>query len=372
LQKNSKGFTIIELAIAIIIMALLLSGASSLLMNYIRQSENKTNNYTLDIVQDSLHLYFENRGKLPCPANLDSAPDSAEFGKALQLDCGTAPTSSGTFRVNGTGGKKVRIGALPTRDLNIPDKFMVDATGSRILYAVTEEAASPGLFDPAGGAISVVDSNDNTLITPAGKAHYVLVSFGRDRLGSYNINGYLSGSCPSGTELQSENCDKDATFRDTILTSTSSGNSRFDDIVRYELLGQNDLPMVPAGAVIAFEASDCPMGWEKVPGTAGRVIVGIGNYDETYSPVDRANWSFSHVYALGETGGYAKWRMKADEMPKHRHDIIPSATGHDTGSSSPISTVTETSGGETSLEKGEGAPAENRPPYFALLYCKKK
>jgi hypothetical protein len=64
--------------------------------------------------------------------------------------------------------------------------------------------------------------------------------------------------------------------------------------------------------------------------------------------------------------------MKADEMPKHRHDIIPSATGHDTGSSSPISTVTETSGGETSLEKGEGAPAENRPPYFALLYCKKK
>ena len=122
----------------------------------------------------------------------------------------------GTFRATGKLGRRVRIGALPTRSLNLPDEISKDAWGQRFLYAVTETLAKPGSFLYTDGAISVVDSSNTDIVTPTGGAHYAIVSSGNDRAGSYSSSGgTLSGLTPQGHDV--ENWDNDAVFTLTLV-----------------------------------------------------------------------------------------------------------------------------------------------------------
>lgn len=342
------GFTLIELTIALVIIGLILTGISSALLTMQKQAKMRAAQHKYETIREALHLYYNANGKLPCPASLSAAPDSDTFAKEVTLQC-TVGVFAGTTRANGTDGRQVRIGTIPTRSMNIPDEYMVDPWGSRILYAVTEIAASPGGFDPNLGAISIVDTNNNSLITPANTAHYVIVGFGADRIGAHTLSGTQPRPCTAGTS-QAENCDNDSTFRGTILLSDAAGRE-YDDYIAYEILGQNNLPLIPTNAVMAFNSSVCPLGWTPLAEAVGRVIVGSGSFDQTYSPTDRPSWSYNHVYAVGETGGYATIRQKAAEIPTG-----PTATG---------------SGGMGVSASGTADPVENRPPYLSLTYCQK-
>lgn len=47
------------------------------------------------------------------------------------------------------------------------------------------------------------------------------------------------------------------------------------------------VPDVPAGAVIAFNREECPLGWREFPPAVGRVLMGTGDLggDETIEPM---------------------------------------------------------------------------------------
>lgn len=163
-------------------------------------------------------------------------------------------------------------------------------------------------------------------------------------------------SCPSGySRLNITSVAwHDDSIADSVFTCVSTGSGTSGGGSGG---GGGPTSVVPSGAVMAFDLSACPSGWSPVTAAQGRFIVGTGTLG-------------SDSYGLGATGGEAQHSLTIAEMPAHEHGIgtyglVSAAGGNVYGlhGSYDAGTYTKPSGG--------GQPHENRPPYLALLYCKK-
>lgn len=323
---GNSGFTLIELAIVVIIGGILIGLLGTGLTNFYKTSQQSATQERLDDIRNAIELYLSINGKLPCVASLTDTTDTATFGREIDTNCTTAPVAAGSFQVTGRAGLNVRIGAVPTRSLNLPDDLAFDAWGNRFTYSVTEALATTGTYDPADGAISMVDSTGNSLIVPADTAHYVLISHGNGRIGGYTESGVIVEACNT-VVLDGENCDNtNAIFRNTLLTSTDTGANEFDDFVTYQ--GQQSSGIVPSGAVMAFNLTVCPSGWTALPGAEGRFIIGTG----PGTPAPGGPSGAPANYSVGDQGGASGFFNTATPTPVYTASM---------------------------------------PPYLALLYCEK-
>lgn len=367
--KKQQGFTLFELLVVTLILGVLVASFSGALVSYLQKSKQSENSIKIDEIETALITYFNAYGKLPCPALADAKPDTANFGRQLSADCTSVPASPALILTTNTG-KNIRIGSLPTRDLNLPDEYMLDSYSKRFIYAVTETSASAGQFNINDGAIGIVDSNGNSVITPANSAHYAIVSTGADGFGSYNLEGNRLNACV-GSTAQLENCNDDGIFRSTELVSTSTTADQIDDTVVYKLFTTDITPSIPSGAVMAFDSATCPLGWSPVPELQGRTIVGAGNYNNTYTDTGFPSWIFNKTYTLNEIGGRATTRQQDRNVAPHVHDLNRTTISYTVGPDSVdvvTSMATELS---TNVSNNLSGDEElNVSPYFVLTYCK--
>lgn len=257
-RVSSKGFTLVETAVVLVIGSLILTMLFNSLNIYLKNTKLSTTRERLAEVEKQIQIFLNNQGHLPCPAPLGGvAVDALAYG--IETDCGAAAVAGQTF---GTG--TVRIGMIPTRTLNLPDEFGYDAWGSRMVYGVTTNLAiNEDIYDPDNGAISIIDSNDNSVIGDAGTGHFVILSHGVNQMGAYNTNGVRVMDCTTGgLSDDEENCNNDDIFRNTVLTADAGGAADFDDIVVSRSMsdfGQT----IPSQAVMLFrlDADECPEGW---------------------------------------------------------------------------------------------------------------
>lgn len=181
----------------------------------------------------------------------------------------------------------------------------------------------------------------------------------------------------------------DSVFRETQNRATIAGAAHFDDFVAHSI----DLEIsngIPPGAVMAFDSTVCPTGWEAMSELSGRVIVGTGTLG-------------SNTYTRGSQGGTASLTLTKNQMPAHSHKLgmqfsrCDDPPFQDFGSDqSGMSLLPELYGGgrwhsstirsgnpekcRYTLEfpegrvrdSGSGQSIDNRVPYHALLYCRKQ
>jgi prepilin-type N-terminal cleavage/methylation domain-containing protein len=350
--KENQGFTLLELTFVILISGLILGSLSAALLVYIQEANIKKTQSRLADVDKALQTFLSLNGRYPCAAPLTAALNTATFG--VEADPGNcAAAAGGTSQTAGTAGRIVRIGALPVRTLNLPDDYEQDAWGNRFTFAVTEVLASAANFNIANGAIFVIDSAGapNSVITPAGSAHYVIVSHGKDGKGATSMGGVAGAAC-NAAALDGENCNGNATFRATMTMGSGPAAGFYDDLMMYRV--NTDFNQLPSGAVVAFNAAACPAGWTAVPAAtiAGRAIVGTGVFNDV-APGTLAAFN----YALGLTGGVAQYAFQQSEV----------------GISPLMAQAAPAAGGGVTDYALIGATAshENRPPFVALLYCQK-
>ncbi len=255
-KTKEHGFTLVEIALVLVIAGVVLATLSSVLLIYIKNTNIKTTEQRLEQIQDSMQLFVEFNGRLPCPAPLTLAPDDTDFGREVSTNDCNGGAFAGTFT---TGTDGVRIGAVPTRALNLPDDFTLDGWNNRFTYAVTQVMAEAGTYEIDAGIIDIQDSGGNSVTVPDASAHYVIVSHGPDGAGAYSASGTAGVPCGTGT-LDAQNCDNaDEIFARTILTSTAAGANFYDDLVVFRASG--DEIGTPAGAVMPFNLFNCPPGW---------------------------------------------------------------------------------------------------------------
>lgn len=130
-MTRMKGFTLVEMAIVLMIVALLLGGLLAPLSTQLENQRFAETERLLADVRDALNGFAVSRGRLPCPAKADVATGS---GNAGQEDCSL------------TGG----AGVVPWADLGLRE---TDAWGRRFTYRVTMSFADN--TDGTGGCAAV-------------------------------------------------------------------------------------------------------------------------------------------------------------------------------------------------------------------------
>lgn len=242
---SNQGFTLIEVAIVLIIGSIIIVSLLNYVATSLKNAQQKETANKMELIQTELGLFLERNGRLPCPALMTAAADTAGFGVEQDTCTGTGVTE----------------GAVPVRTLNLPDNMIFDSYRNRFIYAVTDRLTREATYSATGGAITVQDTNGNNVILPAGQAQYVIVSPGKNSFGGTNaLTGALGAPCTSAPANEQANCDGNATFVSSILTSDTA----FDDRVVARGAPSQIGNAIPSGALVTFRLGSCPPGWETI------------------------------------------------------------------------------------------------------------
>jgi len=261
MKSSSGGFTLIETALSIVIASGLLVSAAGVLKAWMEQSTMRANQQRMTAIQQALANYQTQYNRLPCAASYIAQLGAANFGREVvypaTTGCSTyAPPGGGiTFGVTNAGrlggpvtNDKIMVGAVPVRDLGLPDSYLMDTYGHYFTYAVTQSVTSvASVIAPINtpiGVIEVLDQNGNdSLPKPVvpqigkGTAQYVLIDHGKDGKGAYDGAAFGPGViCTAGTGLDVNNCNFETGgyigFRNAPF-SQQPGANWFDDMIVY-------------------------------------------------------------------------------------------------------------------------------------------
>ena len=260
-RDDERGYTLIDLAMALTIFGLLLAGVATGAKVYMKDKHiAQTREYTR-VVAKAIENYVLENGRFPCPGKVNASMDSADYGK--ETDCSgeyvvatktvPIPMAAGSFDAtlglwaeesdekivdasNNEHTQYVVRGMVPFATLNLPEFYAYDAYGNRLMYAVTAaQTNSQGYINSGGGGITVMDSSRDGGVQGDSrrKTHYVVFSSGPGEEGAWSRYGVEVKPCVSSS-LDGENCntqsDKMARYV-SARYSLASNDDRFDDIM---------------------------------------------------------------------------------------------------------------------------------------------
>lgn len=129
------GFSLIELAVVLVIIAIFLSAILVPLTTQVAQRKTSDTQKTLEEIREALLGYAIARGQLPCPAS--STSNGIE-----------SPSGGGTCTNPYNGYVPAATLGLQATD---SQGYSIDAWGTRIRYAVTKDASNTFTFTTANG-----------------------------------------------------------------------------------------------------------------------------------------------------------------------------------------------------------------------------
>ena len=219
-MKRTRGFTLIELAIVLVIVTILIGGLAVPLSAQIEARRIAETRNTLEGARDAIYgyamthsSYDPNRRLLPCP---DTTGDGREDRDAGGNTC------------------IAYAGWLPWVDLGTAAQ---DAWGNRIRYAVHPPLArmSDGLPPPVAPTDMLVVCTLSTCLpgSPdvAANVAFVLLSHGPNGWGGRNVNGSTLASPTGANELA--NLDTDRVYVSRAPSKPDQAAGEYDDIVQW-------------------------------------------------------------------------------------------------------------------------------------------
>lgn len=242
---SQRGFTLIEMAMVIMLIGLMVGGGLFALAPSIDKARINQTNTTLDQVESALVLFVIRNSRLPCPADgANKLPaDSATYGIEQ-------PAGGGTCTVLPTNA------VIPWKTLGIDESFSTDGWGHRLSYwtsgmvAGTTSVTSPTLLRtgssyPTGTYQSLIDAAGtiHEVMTPAApsndQAAYVLVSHGKSGWYGWNKDGALLQPTIPVTYKACNNdptnagCSNSFAANGPVGTYPPTSATYFDDMVRW-------------------------------------------------------------------------------------------------------------------------------------------
>lgn len=227
-----RGFSLIEMAIVLVVIGIVLSGGLLAVSPVLQSSKENETNARMDRIEQALTLYVIRYGCLPCPAE----PAIASGGTNAGWSHGAAYYNSGcTTACDAT--TVATQGVVPWVTLGLSEAEGRDGFGQRIDYAVTAAlVATNGMMrtPPStypSGTITVQMSTANASAQQTTAAAYALISHGVDRSLSWNAAGQRFVD-PNSSADQTNNSNGTPFVQDLMIRNTTTYNY-FDDIVRF-------------------------------------------------------------------------------------------------------------------------------------------
>ncbi|MGZ9097752.1 MAG: type II secretion system protein [Micavibrio sp.] len=250
-----SGYTLIEMAVVMIIIGVLLAPLGAAYNSYMKKQTFEITDRNISLMTTVMGAYRGLNGRYPCPASLTATRDDATYGH--ESDCADAVTipigscmngicvkqSARTLASAPTTPIRVRVGAVPFRQLNLSEDAAYDAYGNRLTYIVTESLAVADSFNVDNGGVGIIDSQEpgQSLLSVPNTAHFALISHGQNGAGAYSKIGTMDRPCLPVTSKEGQNCYDDsnhlAIYRQGEV-STAEGSSYFDDTLTYFVRGE--------------------------------------------------------------------------------------------------------------------------------------
>jgi prepilin-type N-terminal cleavage/methylation domain-containing protein len=228
-----RGFTLIEMAIVLVIITILIGGLAVPLSAQIQARRIAETNKTLEEAKEALvgyamtHKDTNGHPYLPCPAGADGH----ELARISGLGC---PQTYGYF-------PWVDLGGAPS-----------DAWGNRLRYIVTSSVSNSesgftySTTQATGAWKNIASSHGCATVNVAAKVPFVLISHGPNGWGALNVNGNTLAAPTSADE--NENLGNDDTcYVSRAPSKPGSASGEFDDIVTWLSWGTLLSRVCPAG-----------------------------------------------------------------------------------------------------------------------------
>lgn len=294
-QSGEAGFSLIELAILMVIAGLLVSSALSTFDTYQKRTALNSTIEKRNNIEIALGRFVAEYGRLPCPANAALAvtdsnsgiencrPGGLAYPDLSPSDCSGHcriegarkyfSTTNGVPETPGLSKDRVLRGVVPYKTLGLALWEAYDGWGTMMTYAVTELLSSSFLLSPddpppygrinfkkdivtgetpgsANGAIDVATWDealgaDDPAPYPGTQTifsfPFVIVSHGPDRRGGWTVNGAVAIPC-AGEGRDLVNCNpQGSSFVDPAYVVMRAGDLYYDDaVLSYAYVSSSD------------------------------------------------------------------------------------------------------------------------------------
>lgn len=248
IKKNkNRGFSLIELSIALVVFGLIMGGALSRYESYMKQKDYLTTLGRSGTIRVAMERFVTGNGRFPCPAgpalsysdpNAGVENCSVTPGSGIRILTGFADTNNPSDPLE-TVPQPVLQGAIPYVTIGISYQDAFDGWGGALAYAVskpqtdmTTMAVNRGginlkVYDATSG--SEISSLKNSL--PA-NLDIVIFSYGKNGAGAYGIEGKPIEPCLVGA-VESPNCSGTTAFFKNYDKHRSYGSNLatyYDDV----------------------------------------------------------------------------------------------------------------------------------------------
>ncbi|MFZ5503357.1 MAG: prepilin-type N-terminal cleavage/methylation domain-containing protein [Pseudomonadota bacterium] len=231
---RASGFTLVEMAMVLLIVALLLSGLVPTITNQMEQQRSNEARKQLDEIQQALLGFAVINGRLPCPAILSSSgvESPSGGGNCTNFYNGYVPAATlGITTVNNQGlaidpwGNPIRYAVTAWSKTTTPTVNNVYTTTNG-MSSVGISNLNPNLMvcSTATGISSSACGSANDKLTAGDGVPVVLYSTGKN--GSTGGTGTDEAANPN---VNSSNNDR--VFVSHTPTPSTASNGEFDDIV---------------------------------------------------------------------------------------------------------------------------------------------
>ena len=262
--RFKSGFTLIEMAVVIMILGIAIAAATPLYKQYLTDREREATEDVIRMASAELGNFRSLRGRYPCPASLtDVRGVDPTYG--YEGDCAPPPLPAVPQAVGTCAGgicieqsiparlididpdpaatnfirPRVRVGWLPFRELNMDEKEVLDGHGNRLLYVVTERLAVDTTFQADHGGVEILNGQGVSVLGDnSGSAHFIVISPGPNSLGGWTRDG-IQMPCPDAGSVEEQNstCTIDLVNNSAIYQDAegniAGGNTNFDDSIIY-------------------------------------------------------------------------------------------------------------------------------------------
>ncbi|MBK6907238.1 MAG: prepilin-type N-terminal cleavage/methylation domain-containing protein [Rhodocyclaceae bacterium] len=219
-----SGFTLVEMAMVVLIMGLLLGGGLGVVSVQIEQQKIKDTRKALDEAREAVMGFGLSHTESNPPATRPFLPCPDKTVAA-----GVGAPNDGQEDRNPVGTCVVQEGNLPWVTLGFNG---LDGWGNRLRYRVTPAFANSatGFLLTTAGNITI---NNRAGAAVATAIPVVVLSHGPNRFGATTGGGAVTPAPPPANLAEVENTDGDAIFVSDSPTDTTAPTGAFDDVVAW-------------------------------------------------------------------------------------------------------------------------------------------
>lgn len=256
-KRTSKGFTLVEMALVVLLVGILLTFGVGLVQSQMENSAINVTKKRQEAIRDALIGYLGQFHRLPCPESALAPPP----GPNVSLDgiedraggtAGTPPVPNPATQCVTT------FGTLPFVTLGLSREMALDGWNNFFTYQVSNTpydwTRSASFNTGNQGGILVNDRPNIALVPYPTPAVVVLVSHGKNGAGAFTIRGQRN-LLPVATDVdQLENTDNNSVFvRREMTNSETAPGGTFDDIVAVYLPADLVAPTVQNKSTLSFD-----------------------------------------------------------------------------------------------------------------------